>query len=182
MRTCSECTRPSENKRYDCPPRMSDGRHFTDYRPRCLTNDSFQSDQPMTSFEYRNYLTQNASTLIEDARKTAYKQNMCGPCVEPYDQGTMVPEQTVTVCDAHVCKFIKNDEAGIGMGRSYTNSIGNDAKRNFLKHKHVEQDTLRKTANCCAPNDTYFPIQKEYVGRYSNPSGAWPSEANDVFA
>lgn len=180
MKTCSACTRESENKHYDCPPRMSDGRHFTDYRPRCLTNVSFQSDQPMNSSEYRKYLTSNASTLMEQARSDAYTKNMCGPCVEPFNQGTMVPEQTLTYCDASVCKFYTNDQSGVGLGRVYTEDTINSHQQRFLRHKQNEQELLKRGTNCCAGRDPYFPIQKELVGRYANPSGAYPFEANDI--
>ena len=29
------CYKTSNNKYSDCPPRMADGRHFTDFRPNC---------------------------------------------------------------------------------------------------------------------------------------------------
>ena len=32
---------PSNNKYFDCPPRMSDGRNFTDYRPSCDVNNAY---------------------------------------------------------------------------------------------------------------------------------------------
>lgn len=186
MKSCSECSRVSQNKHFDCPPRMSDGRHFTDYRPRCLLNTMFQSDQPMTSFEYRKYLVSNADKLIGKDRTEAYNNNMCGPCVEPYDQGTMLPEQSMTVCDANVCKFYKNDDNGLGLGRVYTNVPDSVAKQQFMKQKHKEQDYLKKNANCCVPShsDDYYPIGAigdNYVGRYATPSGATPFNANDMF-
>lgn len=187
MKTCSECTRTSQNKYFDCPPRMADGRHFTDYRPKCLTNTTFQSDQPMTSFEYRKYLISNASKLVQQDRARAYNQNMCGPCVEPFDQGTMLPEQTMTVCDANVCKFYMNDENGLGLGRVYSTTADSSAKQAFLKNKSNEQTHLKQKSNCCVSSDTddYYPVGAlgdNYVGRYATPSGALPFEANDMFA
>ena len=32
---------PSNNKYFDCPPRMHDGRNFTDYRPSCDVNNQY---------------------------------------------------------------------------------------------------------------------------------------------
>ena len=31
----SKCSKTTNNKYFNCPPRMDDGRHFTDYRPNC---------------------------------------------------------------------------------------------------------------------------------------------------
>ena len=40
----STCYKTSDNKFMDCPPRMADGRHFTDYRPNCHTNNLLRAD------------------------------------------------------------------------------------------------------------------------------------------
>ena len=34
------CYKASNNKYFNCPPRMDDGRHFTDYRSSCDTNNN----------------------------------------------------------------------------------------------------------------------------------------------
>ena len=33
------CKKTSNNKYFNCPPRMDDGRHFTDYRPNDRVNN-----------------------------------------------------------------------------------------------------------------------------------------------
>ena len=33
------CYKTSDNKNFGCPAKMSDGRHFTDYRPDCYVNN-----------------------------------------------------------------------------------------------------------------------------------------------
>ena len=33
------CYKACNNKHFNCPPRMDDGRHFTDYRPNCHVNN-----------------------------------------------------------------------------------------------------------------------------------------------
>ena len=35
----NSCYKTSNNKYFKCPPRMDDGRHFTDYRPNCHVNN-----------------------------------------------------------------------------------------------------------------------------------------------
>ena len=56
----STCYKTSDNKHDGCPPRMADGRHFTDYRPSCTTNMSIGSDNGVSgSNQYRHFLQNN---------------------------------------------------------------------------------------------------------------------------
>jgi hypothetical protein len=94
---------------------MSDGRHFTDYRPRCAVN--YESlPNPMSSFDYRMFLTHNADQIMDNNRAYAYKENLCEPCTDP---STMLPESHIQVCDARSCTFPLTDPAGLGIGRKY---------------------------------------------------------------
>lgn len=179
IRSCSECSRVSNNKQYNCPPRMADGRHFTDYRPRCMINYNFPDDKPLNSYEYRQYLIHNAEQLMKENQSEAYKRNMCGPCVEPYDIGTMLPEQNMVKCDANTCKLFSNDQNGIGTGRMYTTDPQqNDNRANFLRGKQSEQAFLKQSNNCCAtPQDdmNYYPwdgyVTEEAAARLTVPAG-----------
>ena len=38
------CYKTGDNKHLQCPPRMDDGRHFTDYRPNCELNANIKLD------------------------------------------------------------------------------------------------------------------------------------------
>ena len=98
----------SNNKYFNCPPRMADGRHFTDYRPNCDLNQ-FSN---VTSNEYRNNLINNAESIMENNRKLIIKKLLC-KCVEGYDVGTMLPEQTNVVCDAEKCQLMMNNADGL---------------------------------------------------------------------
>ena len=156
---CKACTRASDNAYSDCPPRMADGRIFTDYRPRCDLNYSIpgSSDRTMmgsSSYTYRQYLIQNADQLMAGQRAWIYGSAVCGPCVRPYDVGTMLPEQTVVKCDARVCTRETNDPSGLGQGRVYGATPDAAAARSaFLERKESEQRALSKAGNCCASPD-----------------------------
>jgi hypothetical protein len=64
-----------------CPPRMSDGRHFTDYRPRCLVNGMIRSQNNINNnFDYRMFLTNNGVKMIQNFRYEAVKNNKCDAC------------------------------------------------------------------------------------------------------
>jgi hypothetical protein len=108
------CGRVCDNKHGDCPARMSDGRLMTDYRPRCQVNFEAQPN-PMSSYEYRQFLTHNAARLMQQNRDTAFQNAYCGPCLD--EPGTMLPEQHKQVCNGRTCSFPVNDPNGVGLGK-----------------------------------------------------------------
>ena len=70
---------------------MSDGRHFTDYRPNCYVNNLLRyNNRTMSSYEYRNFLTQNAENLMKINNMYSSQKNSCGPCnATPVNNETM---------------------------------------------------------------------------------------------
>lgn len=187
FKDCDECTRVSNNKSFNCPPRMSDGRHFTDYRPRCYGQYMVKIDNNIpSSFDYRMYLTRNASDIMKKNAFDAYSTNKCGPCAEPYDEGTMLPEQSKEQCNARTCTFTKNDPYGIGLGRQYYDKEEEQKFRaDFVKAKERENDYFKNNANCCttqADDLQYYPIDgnvKTHYERYSTPGGGMPLSGGD---
>ena len=164
------CSKTSNNKFFGCPPRMADGRHFTDYRPNCYLNNSMRADnQTFNSFQYRMFLTQNAERLMEMNRNNSCDKNCCGPCQKPYDQGTMLPEQSRVSCNASTCQIEKGAEDGLGQGRAYLN-----------QPLHCPQWPanlpVNKGKNYCAPagdNHQYYPVDKNLANmtRQAVPGG-----------
>ena len=57
-----------DNNFKDCPALMSDGRFITSYKPNCEMNrmieNTFNSKLPMSSWEYKYYLTINAEKVM----------------------------------------------------------------------------------------------------------------------
>lgn len=188
MKPCNDCTKSSNNKFSSCPPRMSDGRMFTDYRPRCIANFAVTGgdlegnyDLP-NSYEYRQFLINNADNIMSKNRQNAYNNNACGPCTNPYNEGTMLNEQNTVKCDANKCSFYSNDVLGLGTGRQYesSNSSASAAQIRFIKTKEEEQKKLEKQENCCWKKDddmNYFSYDYKISGnneRAQVPSGAPP--------
>ena len=115
-----ECYKTSNNKHFGCPPRMADGRHFTDYRPSCHINNIIRTgNNVMNSFQYRQFLTRNANELMDINRQYACKKNCCGPCQEPYHSINTLPEVNKVKCDAHNCEIVAFDPKGLGQGRIF---------------------------------------------------------------
>jgi hypothetical protein len=109
-----------------CPSKMSDGRLFTDYRPRCninadLLNDLTANNIIQSSYESRLYLQKNANKIMENNLKNAINNLMpCKLCDEKLNEvGTMLPERYVVKCDAVSCRREEINPDGLGDGRNY---------------------------------------------------------------
>jgi hypothetical protein len=179
----SSCNKGSNNKYFKCPPRMSDGRHFTDYRPSCHVNNMIRANnKKLNSFEYRNFLTKNANELMDLNRKYACQQNGCGPCKEPYNQGTMLPEQSIKKCNNNSCNTDFVNDNGLGQGRQYSN--------NTLCSEWPETLPINQMSNCCADTNNLFnyynqvdtKAQGEILPRKTVPSGGDSMRGGDPIA
>jgi hypothetical protein len=155
---------------------MADGRHFTDYRPRCAVNQLPPSGN-LSSFEYRQYLIANADALIRKNAETATFHNKCAPC--DVDPGTWLPEKTVQKCNARTCAFNDADPAGLGIGRSYDTPESAMANLHAVQMESFHQED--SAANCCAAaNDDleYYPLHGNIhaagFDRLTIPSGGKP--------
>jgi|TARA_B100000315_G_C14339460_1_gene478926 hypothetical protein len=136
------CLKTSNNQYPDSPALMSDGRTFTDYRQSCAVNNLLRTNSnSFNSHEYRMFLIRNAKHLIDLNRNLAFERNRVGPCMEPYNVGTMLPEKTKVNCDHHGCIIQVNDETGLGQGRQY-NSFPEISFPVNLGNKNI--------VNCCA--------------------------------
>lgn len=111
-----------------CPSRMADGRAFTDYRPRCAVNAELLTglaagnpSAPLSSYESRMFLQQNAETVMQGERMKAVERLIpCAPCRRPAtDAGTMLPERYVVRCTPTTCTRAEINPAGLGDGRTY---------------------------------------------------------------
>ena len=116
----SSCYRTANNKFFKAPPRMADGRHFTDYRQNYALNNNVSTDNGVeTSYEFRMFLTRNANKIIELNKKHSFLKNGVTDCKQPYEIGTMLPEKTKVRCDLAKCEVVDNYDNGIGQGRIY---------------------------------------------------------------
>lgn len=109
-----------------CPSRMSDGRAFTDYRPRCAINAEImglvsKANMLQSSYESRMYLQQNADAVMNMQRNFAINNIApCAPCTRPFNEaGTMLPERYVVRCNGVSCTRTEVNPNGLGDGRAY---------------------------------------------------------------
>jgi hypothetical protein len=166
----TSCYRTANNKHFNAPPRMADGRNFTDYRDSYVVNNLVINDNKnnvSNSYDYRLFLQQNANHIMERNWEQAYLKNGVFNCTQPYEQGTMLPEQIVQSCDSHRCDFKENYAEGIGLGRA---SARNDQQNMCVSPLTGPEVVLQN--NQCAPaaelnnyygNKAYPNVQRQAV-------------------
>jgi hypothetical protein len=60
------CYSGSNNIHFDFPPIMADGRNFASWQPEAVVNNRIrQQENITTSWQYRQYLTNNASEIMK---------------------------------------------------------------------------------------------------------------------
>jgi hypothetical protein len=120
------CNKTSNNKYFDCPALMSDGRLMTDYRSSNTLNDMIRiSNNTLSSYEYRNFLTNNASNIMKINNDYISNKNSCKS------------GQMITVPFSNVCSY--NTQVGVCNKTNAPLGIG-------LKNE------VNKNIPMCAPN------------------------------
>lgn len=169
-----DCYKTSDNKHFGCPPRMADGRHFTDYRPHCYVDNMLIAENSINnSFNYRNFLQQNATQLMQMNRQYTCTKNCCTPCTE--GNGTMLPEADKFVYDKNNGRLMSNDPNGLGTGREYYTNGDNNC--------NVFGTCANNVPNACMkPEDAfnYYPTQlNNTMERITVPGGGKVREGGD---
>lgn len=73
----------SNNKYPECPALMNDGRMFTDYRSSCYINNVLRVNNGIrNSYDYRQFLINNGSDLINTIRSYNIQKSSCNNCLE----------------------------------------------------------------------------------------------------
>lgn len=108
----------SADTNFLCPARMSDGRLFTDYRPRCVANTVNDiGDNGVDSYKYRMYMMNNATEIMKKNMMDAFDCVTCNGNSRP--EGHPIPSASYKqVCTANTCSFTPVDpNSGIGLVR-----------------------------------------------------------------
>jgi hypothetical protein len=103
----------TDNVELDFPARMNDARMFTDYRQNCILNNGLTPG--LGSFEMKDYLMNNATTLMDSFRTAQEKVTACTTCTD----NTVLPVKTVINCGPQGCTYKMNDPSGVGQGREF---------------------------------------------------------------
>ena len=167
----SHCYKSSNNKFFNAPSRMHDGRQFTDFRPNAEMNRFIEEGNKIkNTHDYRLFLSRHGDELIKRNKEYIYLKNGQNKCKKPYHIGTMLPEKTRVVCDQHTCSIVEVDKNGIGQGREYVSE-----ESNKLLSPLMNPDMDLETNACVSPFDSfnYYPVINNYSvkKRVAVPSG-----------
>lgn len=142
----TSCNKTSNNKYFDCPARMDDGRAFTDYRPSSTVNDMIRySNNIMGSNEYRQFLIHNAVNIMNVSNNYTSSKMGCNSC-------NYEPVPFNTQCDYNnnfpVCNVLNPN--GIGIRNKV---VGMNSKENFSTNHKVEPDVscVDSSSSCQNP-------------------------------
>ena len=125
------CIKTSNNKYFDCPALMSDGRLMTDYRSSNTLNDMIRiSNNTLSSYEYKNFLVNNASNIMKINNDYISNKNSC-PSAE-----------LITVPFSNVCSY--NTQVGV---RYKTNNSKGVGLKNEVS-KNISDCTSNQNSNC----------------------------------
>lgn len=100
------CYKTSNNKYFDCPALMSDGRIFTDYRPSAYVNDLMRiQNKVYDSYNYRQFLINNGLNVIKTNDMYNEMKNGCGQCkyAEIKNESTCVYNKKYGLCAPNGC-------------------------------------------------------------------------------
>ena len=94
----------------DFPARMSDGRFITDYYPNCSMNLSAQKN--MSSWQYKLFLTRNASDIMQTLRDFNHSKYGCDNCNDP---SIPLQNQYLQECTNVACHIKETNPKGAGL-------------------------------------------------------------------
>lgn len=105
-------THATDGFHLDFPAIMNDGRQFTDYRSNCFMN---APEKKMSTFEYRQFLKNNAVKIMNNKEKIQGYVSECKSCS---DYSIVEPSLYLT-CDASNCTSNIMNNDGIGLYVKY---------------------------------------------------------------
>jgi hypothetical protein len=157
----SECFKISNNKYFDSPALMNDGRAFTDYRPKCLVDyEILNKNTIKSSYEYRQFLINNGSKLMQHNTNLNYKKNNSTTC-----NSTPIPLESVCKIDGYTSMCENVNRKGLGQGNTTiamptldyapilqdtinSSNIGKDLDTNLMNNTNMNSiNNLERFAN-----------------------------------
>ena len=156
MNNKNTCHKTTNNKYFQCPPRMSDGRHFTDYRSNVYVNDLIRyTNKTGSNYEYRQFLIHNADSLMKMNNEYMDYMNGCKEC-----NAQQIPFKTECFINQNYSNCYLSDENGIGIYNK-TMQIQDNKANVKLGNVSSESYGTPKVTNVVGfsnTDDTYCPV------------------------
>jgi hypothetical protein len=104
------CNKTSNNKYFDCPALMEDGRAFTDYRPNSYIDDTIRiQNRVFDSYSYRQFLIHNGLNIMKINNQQNEMKNGCSAC--SYNN---IPTESTCIYNKQFGLCTPNANDGIG--------------------------------------------------------------------
>lgn len=159
----SVCDKTSNNKYFNCPPRMADGRQFTDYRPNCYVNNLLRyNNRTMSSYEYRQFLVNNADELRKINNMYASEKNACAPCDAP-----QINNQTICAYNQSFGACGVSEPNGLGLTNKAVpeqNMIHNNYNPGLQKQDHINMGQVGDMPMLNKMTNDNMPVGGEVQG------------------
>ena len=135
------CYKSSNNKYNELPPRMSDGRHFTDYRSNCLVNNLIISNnRNLSSREFKDFLMNNANSLRQINRTYINQKNG----IPDTNYSSYQPPKYRVYCNNYNCRKVLENPKGFGTEIEHgINFNDNIEKPPFIPNKCSKYSNFR---------------------------------------
>jgi hypothetical protein len=123
------CYKSSNNQYNNSPPRMNDGRHFTDYRSNCLINNLInKNNNHMRSHDLKNFLINNANKLREINRTYVSQKNGVNNCNNFVD----IQLKHRVVCNKNTCRKVLVNPEGFGIDVQYNSNLKSNNLNRYI--------------------------------------------------
>ena len=124
------CFNTSNNQNINAPPKMSDGRNFTDYRHNNYISCHIQkNNQIKNSYDYKIFLQNNAEKIMKLNYEYACQKN----CTKECPNQVTIPLKEIINCNKNICQKKIINPKGMGTSVNYGN-INSKNIRTFINH------------------------------------------------
>lgn len=112
------CFNTSNNQDKNSPPRMSDGRNFTDYRDNNYISFHIQKNNNIkNSYDYKQFLQRNADKIMKLNYEYACQKN----CIKECPNEITIPLKEEFQCNSNICRKKELNPKGMGISVNYGN-------------------------------------------------------------
>jgi len=160
----NNCNKTSNNKYFDCPARMDDGRLFTDYRQSSTVDDLIRfSNNVSSSYDYRQFLIHNGNNIMNINSQYIKDKAECSNCT-----ANEVPFATNCYVNNQFTKCVPTNVNGVGINNIV--EVPNNSKESYSNKLNLAQKISEETNSnyVDVTEESLYNQQKQRTNKYLN--------------